>query len=725
MTVTEGYKSSNWRRLDAVENGQRYWFADLVDIAYLERLFKSFSAASGYAIAVIAHPEQKLIVGTGFRKVCDHYHRVCSVSDQRCLIHGAIAVDRKDSLGEPAIERCCLGLVQGAIPIIINDSHIATLVAGGVFFEPPDVAHYAAQAQTFGFETRPFLDAIGEIPVVREEAFRKTLSFLYDMAALIAALALNNLREQSAAQAPAKEIDERKRAQNKIEESDQKYRVLIENAGFPIVYFDKSGRVTYISNSAATYMGMTPDQLVGKTFFDFLPAEQAEPYWKIFQNCLTKHEDEFIENRVPLLQGGVWFRSSVHTVRDARGEAIGVQAVCMNIEDRKRAEQELERLRNFLSNVVDLMPSVLVVVNGEGHVTQWNRQAEKATGITFVQAQGRVLAEVFPALQGQMDKIQTAMATGQAETDERATLSYRGETILGQVTVYPLTSDGVAGAVIRIDDITERARLEEMVIQTEKMLSIGGLAAGIAHEIFNPLSGVLQSLEVITRRLKSDLPQNRLTAQACGTDIATIEEYMERRGILSLLLSASESGRRAAKIVDNMLGFSRKTEGKFRLHEMSALLDTTMEIAASDYELEERYDFGRIQIVREYEPNVPKVWCDVSKIQQVFFNLIKNSAQALVEGVRALEEPRITLRLKSDNEMVRVEVEDNGYGMEEGVRRRVFEPYFTTKEVGVGTGLGLSISYFIITETHRGSMSVESTIGVGTKFIIRLPIRES
>jgi PAS domain S-box-containing protein len=393
--------------------------------------------------------------------------------------------------------------------------------------------------------------------------------------------------------------------------------------------------------------------------------------------------------------------------------------------DVKRAEQELERLRNLLSNVVDLMPSVLVVVDGECRVTQWNRQAEKATGITFFEAQGRVLTDVFPALQGQMNKIQNAMATGHTETDERATLLYRGEARLGHVTIYPLTSDGVAGAVIRVDDITERSRTEEMVIQTEKMLSIGGLAAGIAHEILNPLSGVLQSLEVIIRRLKSELPQNRLTAQACGTDIATIEEYMERRGILSLLLSASESGRRAAKIVDNMLGFSNKSEGQFRLHEMSALLDTTIEIAEGDYELAERYDFSRIQIIREYEADVPKVWCDVSKIQQVFFNLIKNSAQALAEGVRTLEEPRITLRLKSDREMVRVEVEDNGYGMEEAVRRRVFEPYFTTKEVGVGTGLGLSISYFIVTETHRGSMSVESTVGIGTKFVISLPIRAS
>jgi polar amino acid transport system substrate-binding protein len=466
-----------------------------------------------------------------------------------------------------------------------------------------------------------------------------------------------------------------------------------------------------------------PELLLGKTLFDILPKEQAQAYWKIVQARLEKHEGEYIEDLVRLASGGVWFRSSVSTVRDIHGKAVGIQAICVDITDRKRAEKELERLRNLLSNVVDLMPSMLVVIDGEGRVTQWNRQAEKFSGISSCEAQGRLFCEVLPTLASQVERVKKAILTGQPQSEEKAIITYRGENRLGNVTVYPLTGEGISGAVIRVDDITERTRVEDMLIQSEKMLSIGGLAAGIAHEILNPLSGVLQSLEVIVRRLKSELPQNRLAAQACGTDIEVIEEYMERRGILSLLLSASESGRRAAKIVDNMLGFSRKNEARFRLHDLSALFETTVEIAATDYELKERYDFERVQIAREYEDNVPKVWCDVGKIQQVFFNLIKNSAQALSEGVRVLEQPRITLRLKSEGDWVRVEIEDNGPGMEDAVRRRVFEPYFTTKEVGVGTGLGLSISYFIVTETHQGTMSVESTLGIGTKFIIRLPTR--
>jgi signal transduction histidine kinase len=118
---------------------------------------------------------------------------------------------------------------------------------------------------------------------------------------------------------------------------------------------------------------------------------------------------------------------------------------------------------------------------------------------------------------------------------------------------------------------------------------------------------------------------------------------------------------------------------------------------------------------------VPKVRCEATKIQQVYLNILKNGAQAMTEDPDTIA-PRFTLRVMEDGEMVRVEIEDNGPGMEEAVRKRIFEPFFTTKSVGIGTGLGLSVSYFIITENHRGSLSVLSTPGVGTCFVIRLPI---
>jgi signal transduction histidine kinase len=187
------------------------------------------------------------------------------------------------------------------------------------------------------------------------------------------------------------------------------------------------------------------------------------------------------------------------------------------------------------------------------------------------------------------------------------------------------------------------------------------------------------------------------------------------------MLEALESaGQRAAKIVNNMLGFSRKSDAHFSSQNLVQLLDEACELASSEYDLKKNYDFRNIAIIRDYDNTVPEVVCDANQIQQVLFNLITNAAQAMADGAHK-RSPRLTLRLAPDGKHVRIDVEDNGPGMDEETRKRVFEPFFTTKEVGVGTGLGLSVSYFIVTENHGGTIEVDSAPGRGARFIIRLP----
>ncbi|MCP4689351.1 MAG: histidine kinase, partial [Desulfobacterales bacterium] len=297
-----------------------------------------------------------------------------------------------------------------------------------------------------------------------------------------------------------------------------------------------------------------------------------------------------------------------------------------------------------------------------------------------------------------------------------------GERRYSDITVYPLVADGAEGAVIRVDDVTERVRMEEVMIQSEKMLSVGGLAAGMAHEINNPLAGIIQNIQVMRNRVSGDLKKNRRTAEECGISMAGFTAYMEKRGVMGMLDSVIDSSKRAAKIVENMLSFSRKSESRRLPVRLDRLLDKTVEIAASEYNLRKNYDFRQIEIIREYE-DIPGVPCDAGKIQQVFLNILKNGAQAMAgfeseNGTGA----RFNLRLAREGQMARVEIEDNGPGMDAETRKRIFEPFFTTKDIGVGTGLGLSVSYFIITENHEGSMSVESAPGKGSRFTIMLPL---
>jgi polar amino acid transport system substrate-binding protein len=262
-----------------------------------------------------------------------------------------------------------------------------------------------------------------------------------------------------------------------------------------------------------------------------------------------------------------------------------------------------------------------------------------------------------------------------------------------------------------------------MIIQSEKMLSVGGLAAGMAHEINNPLAGIMQNMQVLRNRYLDVTPKNKQIAEESNTHMEGIKAYTEQRGLLKTMDHIMESASRAARIVENMLSFSRKSEFEFKLHNLSDIMENALELATKNYSLQKKQDFRQIEIVREYEDGLPQISCEGTKIQQVLFNLLTNGAEAMTEEMSANDSPRLILRLRREQEMACIEVEDNGPGMPEHVRKRVFEPFYSTKGVGQGTGLGLSISYFIVVDHHQGKMEVESTPGKGATFIIRLPIK--
>lgn len=267
----------------------------------------------------------------------------------------------------------------------------------------------------------------------------------------------------------------------------------------------------------------------------------------------------------------------------------------------------------------------------------------------------------------------------------------------------------------------EKLRLEEMMIQSEKMVSLGGLAAGMAHEINNPLAGILQNTQVIQNRLKNKLPANVKAADELGLDLDKTVAYMEKRDIFRMTESVLTAGKRAAGIVANMLSFSRKSASGFLAEDICGLLDRTLELAESDYNLKKKFDFKKIRIEKYYDEHLPKVSCKSSEIQQVFFNILSNGAQAMMSH-EMRQAPCFHFKVFRHGPMLCVMISDNGPGMPAKIKKRVFEPFFTTKNVGEGTGLGLAVSYFIITENHKGQIVVNSKPGEGSSFTIKLPI---
>jgi two-component system, NtrC family, sensor kinase len=390
------------------------------------------------------------------------------------------------------------------------------------------------------------------------------------------------------------------------------------------------------------------------------------------------------------------------------------------ISDRKIAEDQLSSLRNLLSNIINSMPSILAAVDLQGKVTEWNKEAENETGISNADAQGRLLSELLPQFAEGITNLKNTIQSREPIVKEKFQIQKAEKLQYWDILIYPLITENREGAVVRIEDSTNRVRMEQTMIQTEKMMSVGGLAAGMAHEINNPLGGILQGIQNLTRRLTPSLEKNREAAEKCGIDLEKVQEYLEERSIPRILKGIQQASEKAAAIIRNMLHFSRQSDSKFEHVDIAKLIDQAIELAKTDYNIKEKFDFRHIQISKEYDPQMREVPCSDNEMEQVIFNILKNAAQAMADD--AGSSPKISIRTRIEDEQAVIEIEDNGPGMEETVRKRLFEPFFTTKSVGEGTGLGLSIAYMIVTNNHQGTIEVVSTKNSGTCFIIHLPL---
>jgi len=509
-----------------------------------------------------------------------------------------------------------------------------------------------------------------------------------------------------------------------LKESQDRLQAILDNAEAIIYLKDVQGRYITVNRRFENLFKVERTAIEGLRDHDVFSRDLAEEFRKNDEKILSGKKALQFEESAPGPQGSLRDYISVKfPLKKTDGSVYAVCGISTDITDMKLAEQEVRHLRNYLSNIIDSMPSVLIGMDREGKISLWNRRAEQVSGFNAGQAMGRSLEEVFPRLSPSMDQVKEAIKTRKEQQSKKQarltdnTLGYE------DVIVFPLVGNGVDGAVVRIDDVTDQVRLEEMMIQSEKMLSVGGLAAGMAHEINNPLAGMMQTANVMKLRLDNiDMAANLRVAEEIGVSPAHIRAFMEKRGIFQMLDAISDSGARVAEIVDNMLSFARKTDAIVSSHNPCDLMDRILELAATDYDLKRQYDFKTIKIVKEYEDNLPMLPCEGAKIQQVILNILSNGAQAMVAGNQ--ENPCFTLGLSMEKEanMLRMEIRDNGPGMDRAVQKRIFDPFFTTKPPGVGTGLGLSVSYFIITENHGGTMGVSSSPGRGANFIIRLPL---
>lgn len=523
-----------------------------------------------------------------------------------------------------------------------------------------------------------------------------------------------------------KEVKERRQVAEELRRTQERYALVIRGSNDGIWDWDLAGDSVYFSPRWKEILGYADDEL---------PNRIEEWRDRIHPGDLARvkaaHEG-FWANREETLQAAYrlrgrdgeyrWILERAVCVRDEAGKPARMTGSHSDITERKKAEAELAALRRLLRNIIDALPSAIVAVDPDGRVTHWSAAAADLAGLPAAAASGRPFDEVLPQLAARREAISSAIRERRPYRQGRLPVPGAGEIRYFEITVSPLSRVEDAGAVIRLDDIGDRVRMEEIMIQSEKMLSVGGLAAGMAHEINNPLGAVITNADLVWSRLTADLPANRKAAEACGLSWEALSRYLAERKIGERMAGIQEAGRRAGEIVENMLQFSRKSGSRRSALSLADLAERTIDLARNHAGMKNALAAGRLEIVRSFDPDIPPVPGAATEIQQVLFNLLANAFHSLENCDPPRTPGRIELRIRRKGDWAEIEVADNGPGMREAVRRRVFEPFFTTKGPGEGTGLGLSVSYFIVAENHGGQMTVDSLPGHGTTFRVRLPL---
>ena len=395
------------------------------------------------------------------------------------------------------------------------------------------------------------------------------------------------------------------------------------------------------------------------------------------------------------------------------------------VQVRKRIEAKLTEFQQFLNSIINSMPSALIAVDDQLQITQWNQEATNISGTDSSDAIRSFAYDAFPLLSNHSDWIRQVWTENRTRTLHNIELSTGEKHRLFDITVYPLRNTDSPSAVIRIDDVTEKIKMQEAIVQSDKVMSLGGMAAGMAHEINNPISAIIQNVQNIQRRIDPNLLVNQTQAKKNQLDLHAVNLYLKERKILSFLNHISQSGLRASNLVANMLQFSRASSLSLQPCLIMEVLEKAINIAITDDQLHDVKGNFELNFDQDFQAPLATVMGVFTELEQVVLNLIKNAAYAINErrlSLNDIEEGIINIHQCIRGDQCIIAVSDNGIGMSASTKKHMFEPFFTTKEVGAGTGLGLSVSYFIISSHHKGQLQVESEFGLGTTFEISLPL---
>jgi two-component system NtrC family sensor kinase len=496
-----------------------------------------------------------------------------------------------------------------------------------------------------------------------------------------------------------RDITERKKFEKELKESEEKYRNLFERVQHGLFISSKEGKFLDCNQALLNKLGYPTKE-------EFLNIDIAKDLYvnsedrKVFQSLVERHgfvkdfEVEFKKKngeKITVLL-------TAHAKMDEQGNIIGYEGLNIDISDRKRMERELRDANEFLMNMIESSVDGIIVTNMKGDILIFNRGAENILGYKAEEVVEKMnIRSIYsPGVAKEvMEKMRSPDYGGVGKLTSFPMIHRRkdGELIEGDLSASIIyDEDGKEIATIGIfKDLRERLRIErelqkmqEALLQSEKLAAMGRLTSQIAHELNNPIYGIMNTLEL----LKTEIPQES-----------------KRRRILELSLSETQ---RLTEMLKNMLSFSKPEEEKRKPIKINELIEGILLVM--DKQMKE----SNIKVETSFDDEIPEVMASTNQMRQVMLNMFKNAKEAMPKG------GTLTIRTNREDNRVSIQIQDTGIGIPEEIRNKIFEAFFTTKQKVKGVGLGLSVCYGIVKD-HGGEIKVESEEEKGTTFIIILP----
>ncbi len=395
------------------------------------------------------------------------------------------------------------------------------------------------------------------------------------------------------------------------------------------------------------------------------------------------------------------------TWRKARKANRELQAIRNDLE--LRVQERTARLRAsemYIQDILKSMPLMLIGLDKEGLITQWNKRAENITGIKAETCLGKNLWDVFPTITVSPNQIDEAITKNEAITIRYS----QPDQYYYDITIYPLREQDEPGVVILIDDITKEILAVNTLIQSDKMSSVGELAAAMVHDINPPLQSILSDL----RAAKDSLTLSG--KKSSGPTSETLKD---------LLADAHEKGENLSSIVHNFQDFSRVRSNRKEVCNIVEIMERTLELAGDVLSVPLQLRFKDIHIERNYQEDLPMIPCYAAEMQHVFLSLLRHACDALRLTEHPERTPTIKIQMIVSYDNLWIRIHHNGLGLNNEEQMYLFEPFFRkdSPDVEYDASKRLSFTYFIITEQHHGQIAVTSDLNVGTTFHVQLPIK--